>query len=56
MFPERGTERNHIYPGLRIIGFERSASIAFTVDANIVTILRILPRGMDFPSDWTATR
>lgn len=27
-FPQRGTVRNHIHPGLRVIGFERSAAIA----------------------------
>lgn len=41
-----------IYKGLRVIGFERSASIAFVVKGNTVDILRILPRGMDIPSDW----
>jgi toxin ParE1/3/4 len=51
-FPERGTVRAHIHPGLRIIGFERSVSIAFIVHDGIVDILRILPRGMDFPDDW----
>lgn len=52
-FPQRGTVRNHIHPGLRIIGFERSAAIAFVVEQDRVNILRILPRGMDFPSDWS---
>ena len=52
-FPERGTVRAHIHPGLRIIGFERRASIGFIVHDGIVDILRILPRGMDFPDDWT---
>ncbi len=52
-FPERGTVRGHIYPGLRVIGFERSASIAFVVKGQAVEILRVLPRGMGIPSDWT---
>ncbi|RWX81717.1 type II toxin-antitoxin system RelE/ParE family toxin [Neorhizobium lilium] len=52
VFPERGTVRNQIHPGLRIIGFERSVSIAFVVEPHRVNILRILPRGMNFPSDW----
>ena len=52
-FPERGTIRAHIHAGLRVIGFERSASIAFVVRGNTVDILRVLPRGMDIPSDWT---
>jgi toxin ParE1/3/4 len=51
-FPERGTVRNHLHPGLRVIGFERSASIAFVVHAEVVDILRIMPRGMDFPDEW----
>lgn len=51
-FPERGTVRAHIHPGLRIIGFERSASIGFMVHDGMVDILRILPKGMDFPDDW----
>jgi toxin ParE1/3/4 len=51
-FPERGTVRNHIHPGLRIIGFERSASIAFIVGSDGVEISRILPKGMDFPQSW----
>lgn len=51
-FPERGTVRAHIHPGLRIIGFERSASIGFVVHNGFVDTLRILPKGMDFPEDW----
>ncbi|MEX2692684.1 type II toxin-antitoxin system RelE/ParE family toxin [Rhizobium mongolense] len=50
-FPERGTVRAHIHPDLRIIGFERSASIGFIVHDGIVDILRILPKGMNFPDD-----
>jgi toxin ParE1/3/4 len=53
-FPERGTERHHILPGLRIIGFEHSASIAFIVRPDVVEIVRILPKGMNFPTDWMA--
>jgi toxin ParE1/3/4 len=29
MFPERGTRRDEIRPGLRIVGFERRVTIAF---------------------------
>lgn len=53
-FPERGTVREQTHPGLRIIGFERSASIGFIVRDGIVDILRILPKGMDFPDEWTS--
>ena len=38
---ERGRLRDDIRPGLRVIGFERRVSIAFTVDETRVTILRI---------------
>jgi toxin ParE1/3/4 len=51
-FPARGTVRNHLHSGLRIIGFERRVSIAFVVRDDVVDILRILPRGMDFPDFW----
>jgi len=51
-FPERGTVRSHIAAGLRIIGFERRAAIAFKVEGDAVRILRILYGGKAFPKDW----
>jgi toxin ParE1/3/4 len=51
-FPERGTVRDRLLPGLRIIGFERSASIAFRVSGDTVEILRVFRRGQDIPTDW----
>lgn len=48
VFPERGTVRDEIRPGLRIIGFERSASVAFVVEENEVVVLRILAKGQEF--------
>lgn len=44
-FPERGTVRSEIRPGLRIVGFERSVSVAFIVEGEDVVILRILANG-----------
>jgi toxin ParE1/3/4 len=44
-FPQRGTARDHIRPGLRTLGFERRATIAFTVKGEDVVILRILYAG-----------
>ena len=41
-FPERGTRRDHIGPGLRVIGFGRRVAIAFHVGAERATIDRIL--------------
>jgi len=49
-FPERGTRRDDVRPGVRVTGFERRISIAFHLDAEKVTILRILYAGrmLDF--------
>ncbi|MGE3831522.1 MAG: type II toxin-antitoxin system RelE/ParE family toxin [Parvibaculaceae bacterium] len=42
---ERGQARDDIRPGLRIVGFERRLLIAFTVDEESVTILRLFSGG-----------
>jgi toxin ParE1/3/4 len=44
---ERGTRRDDIRPGLRIVGFERRVTIAFHVDPTTVTIDRILYGGRE---------
>lgn len=44
-FPERGSLRDHVRPGLRIIGYRRQASIAFVVTEAEVLILRLFRRG-----------
>jgi toxin ParE1/3/4 len=44
---ERGTRRDDIRPGLRIVGFERRVTIAFHVEPNAVTIDRIFYVGRD---------
>lgn len=46
-FPERGTRRDDVRKGLRIIGFERRVTIAFNIDAGVVTILRVLYAGRE---------
>ena len=46
--PERGHKRDDIRPGLRIIGFERRISVAFTVSENRVPILRLFRSGRDW--------
>jgi toxin ParE1/3/4 len=51
-FPFRGAKHDDLHPGLRIIGFERRASIAFVVESQTVRILRIFYGGRDFPEDW----
>lgn len=50
-FPERGTLRNEIRPGLRIVGFEKRISVAFVVEEDCVTILRILYAGRNWPQE-----
>jgi plasmid stabilization system protein ParE len=51
-FPERGTLRSDIRPGLRVLGFERRVSIAFMVRESEIVIIRILYGGRQIdPSD-----
>ncbi|HEX7758104.1 MAG TPA: type II toxin-antitoxin system RelE/ParE family toxin [Caulobacteraceae bacterium] len=45
LFPHRGTLRNDIRPGLRIVGFEKRATISFYITENIVVITRVLYGG-----------
>lgn len=47
-FPERGTRRDDIRPGLCIIGFERRATIVFQVLEIEVIIVRIFYGGQDY--------
>ncbi len=51
-FPERGTKRDDLAPGIRTIGFERRATIAFRVEKNIVRVIRILYAGRDFDASF----
>src|SRR6266404_5665374 len=46
--PERGTGRDDIRPGLRIIGFERRATIVFQVTEDEVIIVRVFYGGQDY--------
>lgn len=45
---ERGQARNDIRPNLRIIGFERRLTIAFTVTPEQVVFLRVFYRGKNW--------
>ncbi|MDH0613865.1 MULTISPECIES: type II toxin-antitoxin system RelE/ParE family toxin [unclassified Agrobacterium] len=51
VFPERGTVRNELRVGLRIIGFERSTSVAFVVEQDDVVVLRLLAKGQEFDEE-----
>jgi len=55
-FPERGTERVELMPGLRIIGYRRSVSIAFAVEIETVIILGIFYRGRNFTAEMFEER
>ena len=51
MFPERGARRDDLWPGMRVVGFKRVASIAFRVKGDRVIIQGIYYGGQDFESD-----
>lgn len=43
--PHRGSLRNDIRNGLRVIGFERRITVAFVVEEHEVIVLRVLYAG-----------
>ena len=47
LFPHRGTKRDDLRPGIRTIGYRRRVTIAFKVDQDVVTILRVFYAGRD---------
>lgn len=49
---ERGTARDDIRPGLRIIGFERRLTIAFAVRGSRVLVLRVFRSGRNWTDAW----
>lgn len=49
-FPERGTRRDDLRPGLRLIGYRRQATIAFAVIGKDLIVLRVFARGRDVES------
>ncbi len=50
---ERGTLRNDIRKGLRIVGFERRSVVAFTVEVDRVVILRFFSGGQNWEAaEW----
>ena len=46
-FPEQGTLREDLGPGLRTLGFERRVTIAFRILPDRVQIVRVLYGGRD---------
>ena len=49
---ERGALRDDIRSGLRIIGFERRVTVAFTVLQDTVVIQRVFYGGQDWVATW----
>ncbi|HEX5257231.1 MAG TPA: type II toxin-antitoxin system RelE/ParE family toxin [Sphingomicrobium sp.] len=47
-FPDQGTLRDDVLPGLRTVAFERTAIIAYLSDQKAVRVLRVLRKGRDF--------
>jgi len=45
---ERGTRRDDVRPGLRVVGFERRVTVAFSVEPARVLILRVFYGGADW--------
>jgi len=41
-FPDRGTPRDDLAPGLRTLAFERRLLIAYRVDGGTVLVLRVI--------------
>jgi plasmid stabilization system protein ParE len=56
--PHRGTRRDDLRPGLRIVPFGKRTAIAFeiTEDAGIVTILRVFHGGQDYETVMRGAR
>ncbi len=46
-FPERGTRRDDLRPGVRTIGFERRFTVVFSVIDGQVVVLRLMYGGRD---------
>lgn len=55
-FQKRGTVRNEILPGLRIIGYKRSASIAFVVLEDEIVILGVFYGGRNITAEFLEER
>jgi len=50
-FPKRGTLRDDVRPGLRLVGYRRKATIAFSVEQDVVMIIRVFHRGRNIDLD-----
>ncbi|WP_040620579.1 type II toxin-antitoxin system RelE/ParE family toxin [Rhodovulum sp. PH10] len=55
-FPERGTKRDDLAPGLRTVGFERRVTLAFRVLPDAVEIVAIAYAGRDFTAETSGSQ
>lgn len=55
-FPKRGTLRDDVAKGVRIVGYRRSVSIAFSVMPDTVLILGVFYAGRDVTADLLSDR
>lgn len=51
-FPQRGTPRDDIRPGLRITNYKKRVVVAFAVDAEVISILGIFYGGQDYEATF----
>jgi toxin ParE1/3/4 len=56
--PHRGTQRDDLRPGLRVVPFKKRTAIASEIDENkqIVTILRVFCGGQDYAAILNSAR
>ena len=55
-FPQQGTRRDEIRPGLRTLGFRGRVTITFVVEPTMVVILGVFYGGQDYPAAFRRTR
>lgn len=51
-FPQRGTKRDDLRPGLRTLGFRRRVTILFGVTRDTITIFGIYYGGRNYEADF----
>jgi toxin ParE1/3/4 len=56
--PHRGTQRDDLWPGLRIVPFKKRTAIAFEIDEDreVVKILRVFYGGQDYAAVLNSAR
>jgi toxin ParE1/3/4 len=47
-FPHRGNQRDDIRPGMRVTNYRKRVVIAFTVDAELISIIGVFYGGQDY--------